>query len=141
MAIRGVAMDSTGIPVVAVNGAAANIRPQSAQAAEFWSDPLPLKPGDNPIRITASNSAHAEAKLTFNVHYTPKATTPVNSKGLDKADIISLLVGAVPSTRIAEIVKDRGLKFTPNADDLNEIRAAGGSDDLIQAIQQAAPHL
>ena len=79
-----------------------------------------------------------EAKVAFTVHYTPKAA-PVNPKALDKAEIISLLVGAVPAPRIAGIVQERGIKFNPTPDDLNEIRAAGGTDELIQAIQQAAP--
>ncbi|MDR3677135.1 MAG: hypothetical protein P4N24_16715, partial [Acidobacteriota bacterium] len=38
--LRGVAMDSTGIPVVRINGSPVNMRPQTSQAAEFWSDPL-----------------------------------------------------------------------------------------------------
>ncbi len=137
LVIRGVAMDSTGIPVVSINGSPANMRPQNAQAADFWSDPLTLQPGGNRIEITATNSAHAEAKLVFIAHYTPKAAPP-NPRALDKQDIISLLQGGVPNARVAEIVKERGLKFSPSADDLNDIRAAGGSDELIQAVQQAA---
>jgi hypothetical protein len=135
--IRGVAMDSSGIPVVAINGSPASMRPQTTQAAEFWSDPLPLHPGDNPFQISAVNAAHVETKLAFTIHYTPKAA-PVNPKALAKAEIISLLQGAVPATRVAGIVKERGIKFAPTADDLKEIRDAGGDDDLIQAIQQAA---
>ena len=136
--IRGVAMDSTGMPLVSINGSPANMRPQSNQAAEFWSDPLPLQPGANPIHITAGNSAHLETKVAFTIHYTPKAA-PVNTRGLDKAEIISLLVGAVPALRVVDIVKERGIKFNPTADDLSEIRAAGGGDELIQAVQEAVP--
>ena len=138
LVIRGVAMDNTSIPVVTINGSPANMRPQNGQAAEFWSDPLPLQPGGNRIQITASNSARAEAKLVFIVHYTPKAA-PQNPRALGKQEIISLLQGGVPSARIVEIIKDRGIKFTPTAGDLNDIRAEGATDDLIQAIQQAAP--
>ena len=138
LVIRGVAMDSAGIPVVSINGSPANMRPQNTQAAEFWSDPLALQAGDNPIQIVATNSAHVESKVAFNVHYAPKAA-PVNPKALDKANIISLLVGAVPPERVAGLIKERGIKFTPTPDDLNEIRAAGADDELIQAIQQAAP--
>jgi hypothetical protein len=138
LVIRGMAMDSAGIPVVSINGAPANMRPQNTQAAEFWSDPLPLQPGANPIQITASNSAHVQTGVAFTVHYTPKAA-PVNPRALDKAEIISLLQGDVPASRVAGIVKERGVKFNPTADDLNEIRAVGGSDELIQALQQAAP--
>jgi hypothetical protein len=44
----------------------------------------------------------------------------------------------VSSARIVELVKERGIKFRPTADDLNVIRAEGGSDELIEAIQKAA---
>jgi len=139
LVIRGVAMDSTGIPVVTINAQAANMRPQNAQAAEFWSDPLTLEPGGNRMQILATNAAHVEATLVFLVHYTPKAAPP-NPRALDKQDIISLLQGGVPNPRVVEIIKDRGLKFSPTAEDLNDIRGEGGNDELIQAIQQAAPH-
>ena len=137
LVIRGVAMDSTGIPVVSINGAPANMRPQNAQAAEFWTDPLPLQSGGNRIQIVASNSAHVEAQLVFIVHYTPKP--PPNPRALSKPQIISLLQGGVLSGRIAAIIKERGIKFTPTADDLNDLRAASADDELIEAIQQAAP--
>jgi len=137
LVIRGVAMDSTGIPVVSINGSPANMRLQNTQAAEFWSDPLPLKSGNNPIQISASNPARVGTSLAFTIHYTPKAA-PVNPKALDKAAIISLLQGAVPASRVLEIVKENGVKFVPTTDDLNDIRAAGGSDELIQAVQEAA---
>ena len=139
LTIRGFAMDSTGIPVVRINGSPANMRPQSNQAAEFWSEPLPLQPGGNPMEIIASNAAHAETKLIFLVRYTPKPA-PVAPKGLSKEEIISLLHGEVPSSRVAELVKERGIKFSPVDADLNQIRAEGGTDELIQAIQQAAAH-
>jgi hypothetical protein len=139
LVIRGVAMDTTGIPIVTINGSPANMRPQNAQAADFWSDPLTLQPGGNRVEISATNSAHAEAKLVFIVHYTPKAAPP-NPRALDKQDIISLLQGGVPNARVAEIIKDRGIKFSPSAEDLSDIRAAGGTDDLIEAMQKAAPH-
>jgi len=139
LVVRGIATDSTGIPVVMINGVPANMRPQNNQAAEFWTDPIPMKTGDNPIQISASNSARLQTTVAFNVHYTPEAPR-VNPKAVDKAEIISLLTGGVSSPRVAEVVKDRGIKFSPTGDDLNEIRAAGGTDELIQAIQNAAPH-
>lgn len=137
LVIRGVTMDSSGIPVVTINGSAANMRPQNTQAAEFWSDPLPLQPGGNRFQISASNAAHMDATLVFIVHYTPQAAPP-NPRAVSKQEIVSLLQGGVASARIAEIVKDRGLKFTPSANDLTDIRKEGGTDELIRAIQQAA---
>jgi len=137
LTIRGVAMDSTGIPAVNINGAPANMRPQNAQAAEFWAEPLPLQPGDNRIQITASNSAHVETQLVFIVRYTPKP--PPDPRALSKPQIIALLQGGVLCPRIANLIKERGIKFTPSADDLADLRAAGSDDELIAAIQQAAP--
>jgi hypothetical protein len=138
LVIRGVATDPAGILIVTINGATANMRPQNTQATEFWSDPLPLTPGNTPIQIVASNSAHAQTKLVFTLHYAPKAA-PANSRALSKEDIVSLLRGGVANARVEEIVKDRGIKFEPTADDLKEIRRAGGNEELIRTLQQAAP--
>jgi len=137
LVIRGAVMDASGIPVVTINGSPANIRPQSTQAAEFWSDPLPLQPGENRFQISAANAAGVETHFMVLVHYTPKAAPP-NPRALDKQEILGLLHGGVPATRVMELIKERGIKFRPTADDLNVIRAEGGSDELIQAIQQAA---
>ena len=143
--LRGVAMDSTGIPVVRINGSPANMRPQTPQAAEFWSDPLTLQEGTNTIQIDAANSAQVEAKMVVTINYKPKTVAEkpkpaaINPRALDRLDIIGLLQGGVAPERLIDLVKDRGIKFSPSADDLAEIRNAGGTDDLIQAIQQAAP--
>jgi hypothetical protein len=136
--IRGVAMDNSGIPVVRINGIAANMRPQTAQAVEFWSDSLTLQPGSNTIQIIAVNSAQLEATRVLTLNYKPK-TAAANTKGLDKQNIVGLLQGGVSSARIEDLIRQRGVKFSPSKGDLNEIRAAGGTNDLIQAIQQAAP--
>jgi hypothetical protein len=137
LVIRGVATDRNGILAVTINGSAANMRPQNAEAAEFWSNPLPIKPGNTPIEITASNSTHVETKLAFTLHYTPKVAPP-NPRALSRHEILSLLQGDVPNARIEELVRERGIKFAPTADDLNDFRQAGGNEELIQAIQQAA---
>jgi len=138
LVIRGVATDSTGILMVTINGSTANMRPQNAQATEFWSDPLPIKSGNTAIEITASNSAHVETRLAFTLHYTPKMATP-NPRALSKQEIVSLLQGDVPNSRIEDLIKERGIKFSPTSGDLNDIRQAGGNEELIQVIQQAAP--
>lgn len=144
--VRGVAMDSTGIPVVRINGSPANMRPQTPQAAEFWSDPLTLQLGRNPIQIVATNSGHVDSRLALTVDYKPKPApekpkpAAVNPRSLDRLEIIGLLQGGVPPARVFDLVKQRGIKFSPTSDDLNAIRAAGATDDLIEAIQQAAPH-
>ena len=82
MTIRGFTMDTSGIPVVKINDSPANMRPQSNQSAEFWSEPLPLKPGDNRMEISASNAAGLERKITFLVRFTPKPSTIAPKSGL-----------------------------------------------------------
>ena len=139
LTVRGVAMDDAGLPTITINGTAAALRPKNDKAAEFWSDPISLKTGANPIDIVATSPARATAHFQFVAQYTPKAA-PLNPRALDKEEIISLLKGGVPDSHVSELVKDRGIKFTPTSADLDEIRAAGGGDDLVQAIKQAAPH-
>jgi hypothetical protein len=140
--IRGAVMDASGIPVVTINGNSVTMRPTSAQAAQFKSDPLDLQPGENRFEVSAVNSANGKAKVAFIAHLTPSApkslpAEPSNAKGLGRAEILSLLQGDVPSARVAELVKQRGVKFVATQDDLKEIRSAGGGDDLIDAIIQA----
>ncbi len=142
LTIRGVTMDNSGIPAVTINGSPAALRPKSAQAAEFSSEPIVLQPGENRMEISAVNAAHAEAKVAFVARFTPPAPPPqpvaqTNPKGLGKADILDLLKGDVPSARVAALVKEKGLKWVPTDDDINEIRAAGGSDELVDALKQA----
>jgi hypothetical protein len=138
LTIRGVVTDSAGILMVTINGSTANMRPQNSQATEFWSEPLPIKPGISPIEITASNSAHVDTKLAFTLHYTPKVAPP-NPRALSKQEIVNLLKGDVPQARIEDLIQERGIKFAPTADDLNDIRRAGASEELIQTLQHAAP--
>ena len=138
--IRGVAMDSTGIPVVSINGAPANMRSQTTQAAEFWSDPLRLQEGNNPIRIVASNAAHVEAHVALTVHYQPKPKAPtVNPRALGLLEIEGLLQGGVSQAHIVDLIRDRGIKFSPTPENLNALRADGATDELLDAIRQAAP--
>lgn len=136
-------MDASGIPVVTVNGKSVTMRPTSAQAAEFQSDPIDLHPGENRFEVSAVNTSKAQAKVSFVARFTPPPPKPqpvesTNSKGLAKDEILNLLHGNVPSARVAELVQQRGVKFAPTPDDLEEIRGAGGGDDLIDAIRHAA---
>jgi hypothetical protein len=144
LTIRGVVMDASGIPAVTVNGNPVTMRPTSAQAAQFTSDPIALQPGENRFEVSAINSAHGHAKVAFvarltaSTPKTPSTEPTANSKGLGKAEILGLLQGDVPSARVADLVKERGVKFVPTPDDLKDIRGAGGGDDLIDAINLAA---
>lgn len=143
LTIRGVVTDPTGIPAVTINGTMASMRPKGPQAAEFSSDPMPLHSGDNSFEIVATNAAQLSARFGFVARYSPTvtiATRPASKpsgKGLSKDEIVSLLNGGVPSARVATIVEERGIAFAPTANDLKDIRAAGGSDDLVRSLKVA----
>jgi hypothetical protein len=140
--IRGVAMDAEGFPIVSINGTPADMKPQNAQAAEFSAGPVTLQPGENKFEIVAINRSQIESKMSFVADYkppAPPAAAPApNPKALDKQDILDLLMNFVPSARVADLVKQYGLKFTPTEDDLKDIQSAGGDDELIGAIRDAA---
>ncbi len=137
LSIRGIAMDASGLPIVTINGTPANLKPKDAHATEFWSDAFPLQPGSNRFEIVAVNAAHAQAKFSFTARRVEPTPAP-NPKALSKSDILDLLKNFVSSSRLTEIVKQYGVKFTPTSDDLTDIRQAGGGDDLIDAIKQAS---
>jgi hypothetical protein len=59
-------------------------------------------------------------------------------RALTRQNILDLLTGQVPAPRIADLINQRGLSFTPTNEDLDAIRAAGGTDELIETIQRVA---
>lgn len=65
---------------------------------------------------------------------------PAAGKRLAKQDVIDLLTNDVPSARVAAIAQDRGVAFEMTTAAEKDIRAAGGSDDLIKALRAIAPH-
>ena len=143
LTIRGVVTDPSGIPVVTVNGNPVALLPKGPQAAGFTSEPLKLHTGDNQFEVIATNAAHVEAKISFSARYNPSPVLSAHTvsqpktSGLSKADILSLLSGGVPSARLAELVGQRGISFTPTDDDIKQIRAGGGGDDLINSLMKA----
>ena len=59
-------------------------------------------------------------------------------KAFNKAGILDLLNNFVPSSRVADLVKQYGLRFNPSEADFQDIRDAGGKDELIAALREAA---
>jgi tetratricopeptide (TPR) repeat protein len=58
-------------------------------------------------------------------------------KPLNQVQIFALLAGGVPSHRVAMLVEERGIDFEPTDGYLQEVRLAGGEDELISALQSA----
>jgi hypothetical protein len=142
LAVRGVATDPTGLPLVTINGNPVNMKPRSAQAVEFWSDPIALQPGENKFEIVASNAARAQADFSFKVRLAapppPKTWKPAaaNPVPMAKAEILQMLK-SMPGGQVNALVRENGISFSPSADDLKEVREAGGGDDLIETLKQA----
>jgi tetratricopeptide (TPR) repeat protein len=62
---------------------------------------------------------------------------PSAKKPLNQVQVFALLVGQVPSHRVSILVQERGIDFEPTDDYLQEVRLAGGEDELISALKGA----
>src|SRR5208283_2185613 len=58
-------------------------------------------------------------------------------KPLNQVQVFALLTGQVPNHRVAMLVQERGIDFEPTDDYLQEVRLAGGEDELINALKNA----
>jgi tetratricopeptide (TPR) repeat protein len=58
-------------------------------------------------------------------------------KPLNQVQVFALLAGGVQSHRVTMLVEERGIDFEPTDDYLQEVRFAGGEDELISALKSA----
>src|SRR5208282_4517142 len=58
-------------------------------------------------------------------------------KPLNQVQVFALLVGQVQSHRVTMLVQERGIDFEPTDDYLQQVRLAGGEDELINALKIA----
>ena len=70
---------------------------------------------------------------------TPAGPPAKANKPLTQVQVITLLAAQVPSHRIAALVQERGIDFETTDDYLQEVRLAGGKDELISV--RVAPTL
>jgi tetratricopeptide (TPR) repeat protein len=69
---------------------------------------------------------------------TAKPPEPASAKKpLNQVQVFALLAGGVPSHRVTMLVEERGIDFDPTDDYLQEVRLAGGEDELISALKNA----
>jgi len=57
---------------------------------------------------------------------------------LNEQKVIELLEGTVPSSRVSEIVDDRGIDFDFTPEIEQKVRDAGGADDVVAALRRAS---
>jgi tetratricopeptide (TPR) repeat protein len=58
-------------------------------------------------------------------------------KPLNKEQIFALLVSQVPSHRVTMLVQEHGIDFDPTDDYVQQVRLAGGDDELVNALKSA----
>jgi tetratricopeptide (TPR) repeat protein len=58
-------------------------------------------------------------------------------KPLNQVQVFALLAGGVSSHRVSILVQERGIDFEPTDDYLQEVRLAGGEDELVGALKVA----
>ena len=66
-----------------------------------------------------------------------QTTSQAPQKPLTRAQILALLAGDVPSSRVTMLVQERGINFTSKDDFLDQVNKAGGEDDLVAALKSA----
>ena len=111
---------------------------KAAGASEAFLNALraAVAPGLSPPGIVAPTlrSAHADLKVSA----TTGASEPASAKKpLNQVQVFALLVGQVPNHRVAMLVQERGIDFEPTDDYLQEVRLAGGEEELISALKSA----
>jgi len=62
-----------------------------------------------------------------------------SKKELSQKQILELLSGDVPSSRVAMLVSERGIDFKPTDDYLKTLQGAGAESDLLDALRAAKP--
>lgn len=65
---------------------------------------------------------------------TQDARTP-----LSKSEVVELLKGGVPSGRVTDIVRERGISFELTGEAEEELRRAGATDPLLTTLRELAP--
>ena len=65
-----------------------------------------------------------------------RPSPPSAKKPMNQVQVFALLVGQVPSHRVTMLVQERGIDFEPTDDYLQEVRLAGGEDELIRALKE-----
>jgi hypothetical protein len=69
----------------------------------------------------------------------PSASAQKPRKALTKDEVLELLNGAVPSARVAEIARERGIAFPMTRGTESRPREAGASPDLLKVLRELAP--
>ncbi len=100
---------------------------------------LLLEPGEHTITVRKVGFTTWQRTMTASAggNVTIHAPLEPEAKALRLDQLIGLLAGGVPETRLIQLVKERGVDFPPNDASEQSLRGAGAGDTLIQAIREA----
>jgi TonB family protein len=62
---------------------------------------------------------------------------PQPSRALNRAQVMALVKAGVPNSRVAILANERGIDFEPSDDFLQQLRAAGAGQDVVDALKAA----
>jgi Flp pilus assembly protein TadD len=119
------------------------VDPPPANPSKFSLPAVVQPPVSANSRSTAtlppSTAPVAEAVLSSSTAAPAPQTEPTSSanKPLTRAQVMGLVAGGVPSPRVAELVRDRGISFEATPDFLTDLKSAGASDELLNALSAA----
>jgi len=64
-------------------------------------------------------------------------TTSTKGESLDKVQVVALLAGDVPNSRVASLVVERGITFDPTDRFIQLLQKAGGDEGVVTAVRVA----
>lgn len=147
---RGQAMRLRGIsnkPLI--NLSASNLSVERGQTADLrwvaqYATEVELTPDFG--RVAATDTKTVAPSSTMSYRLTAKgpgglATATleitVTTPRLTEANIVDLLENGVPKARVAQLVNERGISFTPTDAVLQRLRKAGADDAVTEAVKKA----
>jgi hypothetical protein len=100
--------------------------------------------GARPEVIEAARSNYRTASVASTSSHTTTTTPPRVNTGasvpagppLSKSEIVTMLQGGIPSSRVEQFVEVRGVNFSVTPQITSEIKSAGGDRSLIGAITE-----
>jgi hypothetical protein len=85
--------------------------------------------------VGPDKKASSEATKPTRGGTTRKRSAP--KRGVSFLEVVSLIQNSVPDDRIASAVQKYGIKFKPRESALAQLRGAGASDTVINAIKSS----
>jgi tetratricopeptide (TPR) repeat protein len=98
---------------------------------------IDFRPSEDFLQTLKSAGASEGFIMALRAAKQPEPASASAKKPLNQEQIFALLVNQVPSHRVTMLVQARGVDFDPTEDYLQEVRLAGGEDELIGALKNA----